>query len=140
MNAKIDDMIISKILATLPEEYKHFTSAWESTEQRERILENLTAMLIAEEMRNNSGASDEKAIAFKATGKRCYKCNKTGHSAKVCKSKAQVINKQARCYICNKTGHIARTCNEKQDKSEKCTICKKNQSYRQELLLQEKQE
>lgn len=52
INTRIEDhMIVSKILATLPQEYKHFASAWDSTPKGEKTLENLTARLITEEMR-----------------------------------------------------------------------------------------
>lgn len=71
-----DDMIISKILSSLPEEQRYFASAWESTEKNGKTLENLTARLIAEEMRTIQKKPEEKAVAFKVTGKKCYKCNK----------------------------------------------------------------
>jgi len=52
LNVKIDDnMVVLKVLATLPDEFSHFASAWDSTDINNRILENLTARLIAEEMR-----------------------------------------------------------------------------------------
>lgn len=79
LDTKIDDkMMTAKILATLPEEYRYFASAWESTEQREKTLENQTARLIAEEIRNKSKELEQKAVAFKAADKKCYKCNKSG--------------------------------------------------------------
>lgn len=31
----MDDMIIAKILSSLPDTFKYFTSAWESTEKKE---------------------------------------------------------------------------------------------------------
>lgn len=78
MNMKFEDqMVVLKILATLPTEYKHFASAWESTPGAEKTLENLTARLISEEMRNTDRQSEEKAVAYKATNKKCHKCNKT---------------------------------------------------------------
>lgn len=43
-----DSMIISKVLATLPEEYGYFASAWDSTVRNNKTLENLTSRLIAE--------------------------------------------------------------------------------------------
>lgn len=46
-----DDMLIAKILGSLPQGFKHFRSAWESTAKEERTLENLTARLTAEEER-----------------------------------------------------------------------------------------
>lgn len=60
-----DEMLMSKILAILPEEYRYFVSAWESSTKEEKTLENLTARLIAEESRGN--VEKETAVAFKAT-------------------------------------------------------------------------
>ncbi|KAM0730296.1 Retrovirus-related Pol polyprotein from transposon TNT 1-94 [Formica fusca] len=128
LDTKLDDkMLISKILATLPEEYRYFASAWESAEQREKTLENLTARLIAEEARNKSKEQEEKAVAFKATDRKCFKCNKTGHLAKKCtKTQTAIEKRQVRCFKCNKIGHMARSCGDNQGSSEqKCSICKK---------------
>lgn len=36
-------MLVSKILATLSKQYRYFTSTWESTSEKEKTLENLTA-------------------------------------------------------------------------------------------------
>lgn len=77
LDTKIDDeMIISKILATLPAEYKYFASAWESTARNDRTLENLTARLVAEEIRNADNQNEEKAVAFKTSGEKCHKCHR----------------------------------------------------------------
>lgn len=61
-----DDMLISKILVTLPREYKHFATVWESTEQKLKTIENLTARLISEESRIKGENTEEKVVAFKA--------------------------------------------------------------------------
>jgi len=122
-----DNMIISKILVTLPDEYRHFASAWESTEMDSKTLENLTARLIAEEMRIKARISDEKEVAFKTTSKKCFKCNKVGHFSKDCRVKTNQNNKYVRCFRCNKIGHIEKSCREKpQSKNtDSCSICKK---------------
>lgn len=122
-----DDMIISKILATLPDEFGHFASAWDSTEKNNKTLENLTARLIAEEMRMKARQPEEKGVAFKTGGKKCNKCNKMGHFAKDCYSKINSGNKQIRCFRCNKTGHIEKYCKGKPQKKDQegCSICKK---------------
>lgn len=49
-----DNMIITKLLMTLPHSYNHFVSAWESAAQTERTLANLTFMLTIEEMRHSA--------------------------------------------------------------------------------------
>lgn len=47
----LDQMIVTKILMTLPPSYKHFINAWESTQADERTLTNLVARLTIEEIR-----------------------------------------------------------------------------------------
>ena len=70
LDTKIDDTIlIAKILSTLPEELKHFVSAWDSTEKSKKTVENLTARLIAEESKNSSKDVENSTVAFKTTQK-----------------------------------------------------------------------
>lgn len=139
LDVKIDDdMVISKILATLPANYKHFACAWESAAKGDRTLENLTARLIAEEMRNTESHTEEKAVAFKTAGKKCHKCHKMGHIARDCK--ARLSNKEIRCFKCNKTGHMAKSCNDKKARDEKfCSICKKNNHTDKDCFYRKKQ-
>lgn len=85
LNTEIaDSMLISKILITLPDSYKSFVTAWESTATRDQTLENLTARIFSEEARNSEQEGKENAVAFKANvnaniKKRCFKCNSTGY-------------------------------------------------------------
>ncbi|XP_029166930.1 uncharacterized protein LOC114937581 [Nylanderia fulva] len=79
-----DEMLISKILTTLPEKYKFFASAWESVSKQERTLPNLTARLLAEETRNNV-EEEEEQLALKTEERKCFKCGKRGHLARSCK-------------------------------------------------------
>lgn len=46
-----DNMLITKILMTLPDDYKHFFSSWEATGKEERTLKNLTSRLFMEKSR-----------------------------------------------------------------------------------------
>lgn len=46
-----ESMIITKVLMTLPESFKHFFCAWESTAKEQQTLENLTSRLVMEEAR-----------------------------------------------------------------------------------------
>lgn len=134
-----DEMIISKIFATLPEEYRHFASAWESANRNEKTLDNLTSRLIAEEMRTSRRQSDEKAVAFNVINKKCHKCNKLGHLAKDCRLRSKTFDKEIRCFKCNKTGHMAKTCSVKQTKSGKtCNICKKNNHEDKDCFFRKK--
>lgn len=142
LDAKItDQMIISKIIATLPASYKHFASAWESTAKGDRTLENLTARLIAEEMRSIENKNEEKAVAFKTSNGKCRKCHKPGHYAKDCRTKSHTNNEEIRCFKCNKTGHMARSCNEKRTKNEKtCSICKKTNHKEEDCFFRKKKD
>lgn len=49
-----EQMVISKIILSLPSEYRHFSSAWESTSKDERTLDNLRTRLMTEESRFQS--------------------------------------------------------------------------------------
>lgn len=61
-----DSMVISKILNTMPAEYSHFNSAWESASAADRTLTNLKARLMAEEMRLKSQDQVEEVEALMA--------------------------------------------------------------------------
>ncbi|XP_037943131.1 uncharacterized protein LOC119675981 [Teleopsis dalmanni] len=65
-----DSMIITKVLMSLPAEYNHFYSAWESVRAEDQNLNTLRARLMAEEIR--MGAQEkQKSEAFLA--KRQYR-------------------------------------------------------------------
>lgn len=108
LNQTIDDeMLMSKILSTLPESYRHFRTAWESTPVQDRTVTNLTSRLISEEAMSKNVES-EKSLAFSAAGKLCYKCKKPGHVSKFCKTwESAGTSKAVKCYGCGKPGHIA---------------------------------
>lgn len=115
---KIDDsMLMSKFLVTLPEEYRYFSTAWESTPANERSLTNLIARLLNEEARHKVNTESEGAVSFKAkelkfSKIKCYKCGKQGHIAKPCFKKDQYSgqNKSKQCSICKKTNHVEEDC------------------------------
>jgi len=44
-----DSMLISKILATLPDQFRNFATSWEFTSQGDKTLENLSNRLIGQE-------------------------------------------------------------------------------------------
>ncbi|KAK9718150.1 hypothetical protein QE152_g23340 [Popillia japonica] len=73
-------MVMSKILSTLPEQYKYFLTAWESTPISDKTITNLTSRLVAEELRNKVRENDI-AVAFKSSEKQCYKCKSKGHTS-----------------------------------------------------------
>jgi len=97
-----------------------------------KTLENLTARLIAEEMRIKARLSDEKEVAFKTVSKKCFRCNKVGHFSKDCKVKTNQNNKQVRYFRCNKIDHIEKSCREKphSKNTDSCSICKKTNHKR----------
>lgn len=102
----IDDIILmSKILATLPDKYKHFVCAWDSTGQDHKTLINLTSRLLSEENRLQATDGKQEAVAFKTNEKKCFKCNNTDHLAKACKAN-KGHNQETRCFKCDGRGHI----------------------------------
>lgn len=94
-----DDMIIAKILTTLPDRYKFFASAWESVTKRKRTLPNLVARLLAEKSRHNVEAEEDQ-LAFKTEERKCFKCGKKGHLTRSCKTENEsgTANKSTKRY------------------------------------------
>lgn len=113
-----ESMLISKILMTLPDEYRHFPPAWDSTSSAEKTLSNLTNRLLIEEsclgshsMDLNEIGSSEALLAKQngsATGKRNAK-----HHNKTVKPK-----QRGKCFKCGSDQHWKRDCKE-QSPSEK---------------------
>ena len=108
-----NEMLMSKILSTLPEKYKYFKTAWESTSRQDKSLDNLIARLLAEENSNQSSSS-EKSVVFQSTERLCYIYKKPGHIARYCKNKTS-HNKYENKNRDNKKGE-----------NRYCSICKKN--------------
>lgn len=127
-----DNMVITKIIAVLPDEYRHFSSAWDSTDTANRTLNNLLARLSLEEQKMEP--SQEK-VSFKAMNNKsknykksvvCYGCNKPGHI----KSECRMSSEKKCCTVCKKTNHETKDCyfRDKQSTSGKktpCDVCKK---------------
>lgn len=78
--------VITKVLMSLPNTYKHFVSAWESAPDEKQTLDNLVARLLIEEERiNEKEPQNSSASAFVAKKNiKCYKCNKSGHYQSEC--------------------------------------------------------
>jgi hypothetical protein len=65
-----DNMVMTKIIMTLPEMYNHFYSAWDSIPEGNKTINNLTSRLLIEEsrlqQRNLSLMENQKSIALMA--------------------------------------------------------------------------
>lgn len=119
-------MLLTRILSSLPKRFNHFHSAWDSVDDKKKTLENLTARLMAEELRlqeqedthetstallanfkvGNKGSKNDmyKQVKNGSDGRKqastCYNCGKSGHLKRDC----------FRCYICKKKGHKSNNC------------------------------
>lgn len=125
-----ENMIVTKILMSLPEKFKHFTSAWESTSVESQTLQELTSRLLIEEERVNSNETATTLTSkFDERNKKqynnrtikCFLCNKTGHMVKnYFKAKEHEQKKEQKtCYYCKKPGHVIADCRIKKGKEGK---------------------
>ncbi|KAL0879670.1 hypothetical protein ABMA27_003385 [Loxostege sticticalis] len=72
---QMEKFVITKVLMSLPDAYKHFVLAWESAPDEKQTLENLVARLLIEEERvNEKEPQNSSASAFVA--KKNVKCFK----------------------------------------------------------------
>lgn len=141
LNQNIDEnMVISKILSTLPSQYSYFVTAWESTAANEKTLEKLVSRLLTEEKRSNSKENDSE-IAFESIEKFCEKCKSKTHYAKFCKKEKG----ERKCYRCGKHGHIARNCTTSSNNTQarntiktECKWCKKTNHREQDCYFRDK--
>lgn len=77
-----ENMLITKILMTLPSDYKHFFASWEATGKLERTLKNLTSRLGIQPTKSEAFLAKrniQKVTIKKQKGKgntmnRCFKC------------------------------------------------------------------
>lgn len=111
-----DNMVMTKILMSLPAKYSHFISAWESVAAENQTKEKLTARLLIEEERlKNSSAVEQENSAFVTSFNTkqviCHRCKKTGHIKANCKTVVQQpTGSKVRCHFCNKLGHLKKDC------------------------------
>lgn len=107
-----DKFVITKVLMSLPDEYKHFISAWESAPDDKQTMDNLVARLLIEEERvkekgEHSTPSGSSAFVVKDKKNiKGFKCNKNGHFQSECKSNNNKSEGQNnKCFYCGKGGH-----------------------------------
>lgn len=114
LDVNIDDgMVVTKVLGTLPQEYKHFVSAWDSIAQDQQTMANLTSRLMIEESRMKSSEACSALMAKRVTAD---------------KKKNQKQTKQrGKCFKCGSTEHWKRDCD-----ADKSSIEKKNSSSKSE--------
>lgn len=101
-----DSMLVSKILMTLPVEFRHFHSAWESTAVADRTLTNLTTRLMIEECRN--GVSNQAENIGESSAMASKRYHQHHHQRQT-----QQQHHSVKCFQCKKPGHIKKNCPEK---------------------------
>lgn len=95
-----DSMVITKILMTLPKQFDHFFSAWESTDSDQQTLTNLITRLMMEESRMDTSNSVECSEAFYVKKKATYQKNNFKKNAK----------EQSKCFLYKQGGHWKAQC------------------------------
>lgn len=105
-----ESSLMTKILMTLPHEYRHFQSAWDSTVATDKTLINLTNRLMVEENRhglqgmNLNEVSQSEALFAKPSGGAVGKQNQKHQ-------KKKRDNKQkGKCFKCGSTEHYRKDC------------------------------
>lgn len=138
-----NQMLISKILVTLPDNFKSFVTAWESTSEDNKTVENLISRLLLEEMRNREEEEKGNTVAFKSAELKCNICKEIGHLAHTCKrKKGKSSGREKRCFNCNKSGHFAKDCRKTSGTKEKnlfCKICKKNNHAEKDCYFRDRE-
>lgn len=113
---------------SLPDEYKHFVSAWESAPDDKQTIDNLVARLLIEEERVKGKLEDSQqasSSAFVVRQKRqiikCNKYGKIGHFQSGCRNNKTGSDDNANnnCFYCGKFGHYKAQCRFRKQKFNK---------------------
>ncbi|KAG5885244.1 hypothetical protein JTB14_025941 [Gonioctena quinquepunctata] len=103
-----ENMLVNKILMTLPESFKHFHSAWDSSP--EKTLNSLTSRLIAEEERiRNRDKRDEGMVEAFSAEKSNWRSKFPRRIENESKER-RFAKKNVICNYCKKRGHCERDC------------------------------
>lgn len=98
-----EKMVMTKILMSLPDNLKHFVSAWESTDSNNQNLKELTSRLLIEEERIKGS---EQSVALASNSQ--TNTNSSHNNYEINKHKNKTRNK--RCNYCKKPGHLISEC------------------------------
>lgn len=109
-----DSMLMTKILMTLPENYKHFYSAWDSIPNVDKTLSNLSSRLMVEETRQTQTHDVQRDTASSSafSAKKSFGTHYKEKHTKIGNSENQRNNdkKPGKCNYCKKPGHWKREC------------------------------
>ena len=111
-----DNMLMTKMLMTVPSSYKHFITAWESTNQTERTVENLMSRLMIEEKRlSKKDDFQETALAANSVKKDSFRresknSKNSGYKANASKNCGFENDSDKSCWHCGKPGHKKQDC------------------------------
>ena len=101
-----ESMMITKINMTLPSNFNHFQSAWDSAATDQKTLANLTSRLIIEETRMSVQENSERKNASKFNSYKAHKNQKEKSEHNDVKN----CEKQGSCWNCGRFGHKRRDC------------------------------
>lgn len=131
-------------MTTVPEKYRMFSSAWESTPREEKTLDNPTARLLAKETKSKKDYGE--MVAFRASEKGCFKYQFTKHLVNACKKSLhgkEYKCKDLKCFNCNKMGYMAREYKSRKGENSRlmynlCKMCKETNHLKKDCFWAEK--
>lgn len=97
-----DDMLISKVLTTLPREYRFFSTAWESTANDQRKMANLMNRLLVEEIRMGCQSVNLNKVG---SSEALMARQKTGATKKSNQKRNKKSKQKGKCFTCDSTEH-----------------------------------